>query len=105
MRCDHQTIPTNHPKFAGVTVEQLMEKGWMRLSVPTPYLPYANGEFVDTCYSARDAGSVIDPSSMIDPFGLSGACALPLFPADTTTTTPESTVRLISWHSGDCPAA
>ena len=29
----------------GVTFEALLERGWMRLNVPTPYLPYADGGF------------------------------------------------------------
>src|SRR3954452_7306084 len=36
--------------------------------------------------------------------GASGSPA-PELPADTTTTTPESTSWLTAWHSGDCPAA
>ena len=32
---------------SGVTLEALLEKGWMRLNVPTPYLPYAEGELSD----------------------------------------------------------
>ena len=61
-----QAIPANHPKFAGVTVDQLMEKGWARLNVPTPYLPFANGEFVTPSgkcefYSERMKEMGLDP--------------------------------------------
>ena len=41
-----QAIPANHEKFRGVTLDALMERGWMRLNVPSPYLPFANGEFL-----------------------------------------------------------
>jgi len=61
-----QTIPANHPKFTGITVEQLMEKGWVRLNVPTPYLPFADGEFLTPSgkcelYSERMKEMGLDP--------------------------------------------
>jgi anaerobic selenocysteine-containing dehydrogenase len=40
-----QALDTNAPKLQGVTFERLLERGWMRLDVPTPYLPYADGGF------------------------------------------------------------
>jgi anaerobic selenocysteine-containing dehydrogenase len=40
-----QSLQSNSDKMQGVTLAQLREKGWMRLNVPTPYLPYANGGF------------------------------------------------------------
>jgi anaerobic selenocysteine-containing dehydrogenase len=40
-----QALDTNSTKLEGVTFETLRERGWTRLSVPTPYLPYANGGF------------------------------------------------------------
>ena len=40
-----QALDTNAPKLQGVTFEGLLERGWMRLNVPTPYLPYADGGF------------------------------------------------------------
>jgi anaerobic selenocysteine-containing dehydrogenase len=40
-----QALESNTEKLRGVTFEGLLEKGWMRLNVPTPYLPYANGGF------------------------------------------------------------
>ena len=40
-----QSLRSNSEKMQGVTLEKLREKGWMRLNVPTPYLPYANGGF------------------------------------------------------------
>jgi anaerobic selenocysteine-containing dehydrogenase len=40
-----QALDTNAEKLRGVTLEALLERGWMRLNVPTPYLPYADGGF------------------------------------------------------------
>jgi anaerobic selenocysteine-containing dehydrogenase len=40
-----QALDTNAPKLQGVTFAGLLERGWMRLNVPTPYLPYAEGGF------------------------------------------------------------
>jgi anaerobic selenocysteine-containing dehydrogenase len=40
-----QALASQSPKLQGVTLEHLLEKGWMRLNVPTPYLPYAQGAF------------------------------------------------------------
>ena len=41
-----QAIVADHEKFRGVTIDALLERGWMRLSVPTPYLPFADGKFL-----------------------------------------------------------
>ena len=40
-----EALDTNAPKLQGVTFDSLLERGWTRLNVPTPYLPYADGEF------------------------------------------------------------
>jgi anaerobic selenocysteine-containing dehydrogenase len=40
-----QALDSQSPKLTGVTMEDLLERGWMRLNVPTPYLPYAEGAF------------------------------------------------------------
>jgi anaerobic selenocysteine-containing dehydrogenase len=40
-----QSLNSNSEKMQGVTLEKLREKGWMRLNVATPYLPYADGGF------------------------------------------------------------
>lgn len=34
-----------HPNLAGITWERLLEEGFCRLNVPTPFLPFAQGEF------------------------------------------------------------
>ncbi len=33
----------SHPALAGITLERLQERGWVRLGYPTPYLPFAEG--------------------------------------------------------------
>ena len=40
-----QALASNNEKLAGVTFEKLLERGWTRLNVPTPYVPYADGGF------------------------------------------------------------
>lgn len=61
-----QAITTKSAKFTGVTMEALEERGWMRLNVPTPYLPFANGEFLTPSgkcefYSQRLKEMGLDP--------------------------------------------
>ena len=40
-----QALASQSPKLHGVTLDELLARGWMRLNVPTPYLPYAEGRF------------------------------------------------------------
>ena len=40
-----QSLETQSPKLQGVTLDALLERGWVRLNVPTPYLPFAEGGF------------------------------------------------------------
>jgi anaerobic selenocysteine-containing dehydrogenase len=40
-----QALASGAPKLQGVSFDELLERGWMRLNVPTPYLPYADGAF------------------------------------------------------------
>ena len=40
-----QACDTTHPKMQGVTFDALMEHGWVRLNVPRPHLPFAEGGF------------------------------------------------------------
>jgi anaerobic selenocysteine-containing dehydrogenase len=61
-----QSLQTTSEKFRGVTFEGLSERGWMRLNVPTPYAPFANGEFLTPSgkcefYSERLKEMGLDP--------------------------------------------
>lgn len=40
-----QALNTSSDRLAGVTYERLLEHGWARLNVPSPFLPFANGGF------------------------------------------------------------
>jgi anaerobic selenocysteine-containing dehydrogenase len=40
-----QALDSESDKLKGVTLEALLEKGWSRLNVPRPYLPFAEGAF------------------------------------------------------------
>ncbi len=62
----HQALDTNADRLHGVTFEALLDRGWMRLNVPTPYLPYADGAFPTPSgkcelYSERMRGMGLDP--------------------------------------------
>jgi anaerobic selenocysteine-containing dehydrogenase len=53
-------------KLAGVTLDALLERGWMRLNVPKPYLPFASGRFLTPSgkcefYSERMERMGLDP--------------------------------------------
>ena len=61
-----QALDSTSDKLAGVTLEKLLQKGWMRLNVPTPYLPFASGGFLTPSgkcefYSPRLRDMGLDP--------------------------------------------
>lgn len=61
-----QALASTSKKLEGVTFEKLAEKGWMRLNVPTPYLPFAEGGFLTPSgkcefYSERMKEMGLDP--------------------------------------------
>lgn len=61
-----QSLQSKSAKFDGITLDALLERGWMRLNVPTPYLPFANGEFLTPSgkcefYSERLRAMGLDP--------------------------------------------
>ena len=67
-----QALATQSPKFTGVTFDELKSRGWMRLNVPTPYLPYAEGAFPTPSgkcelYSARMEAMGLDPLPTFTP--------------------------------------
>ncbi|MCC7054091.1 MAG: molybdopterin oxidoreductase family protein [Gemmatimonadaceae bacterium] len=41
-----QALESNSALMQGVTFEALLDRGWVRLNVPRPYLPFANGAFL-----------------------------------------------------------
>jgi len=41
-----QALDSNHQRMQGVTFDELSERGWVRLNVPRPYLPFAEGGFM-----------------------------------------------------------
>jgi len=41
-----QALASNHAHMQGVTFEALLDRGWVRLNVPRPYLPFADGNFL-----------------------------------------------------------
>lgn len=67
-----QALTTTDPKMTTVTYDGLMEHGWMRLNVPRPYLPYADGGFPTPSgkcefYSARMEAMGLDPLPAFTP--------------------------------------
>jgi anaerobic selenocysteine-containing dehydrogenase len=43
-----QALASEHPWLAGITPEELLDKGWVRLRVPTPFAPFADGATFNT---------------------------------------------------------
>ena len=67
-----QALATTDPKMATVTYDALMANGWVRLNVPTPHLPYADGGFLTPSgkcefHSARMAAMGLDPLPAFTP--------------------------------------
>jgi anaerobic selenocysteine-containing dehydrogenase len=67
-----QALSSTDPKMATVTYDALMTNGWVRLNVPTPYLPYAEGGFATPSgkcefYSARMEAMGLDPLPAFTP--------------------------------------
>ena len=61
-----QALDSPHERMKGVTFDRLVERGWVRLNVPRPFVPYAEGNFPSPSgkcefYSARLAEMGIDP--------------------------------------------
>jgi len=40
-----QALASGHQHLEGITFERLLEHGWARLNLPTPFAPYADGAF------------------------------------------------------------
>ncbi len=61
-----QALTGDHPRMRGITLEEVKEKGWMRLSVPETFAPFAEGNFPTPSgkcefYSASMAEQGMDP--------------------------------------------
>lgn len=61
-----QALDSTSDKMRGVNMDTLLEQGWMRLNVPTPYLPFAEGKFMTPSgkcefYSERLKEMGLDP--------------------------------------------
>ncbi|MBA3470035.1 MAG: molybdopterin oxidoreductase family protein [Herpetosiphonaceae bacterium] len=61
-----QALSLPHPSLAGITLERLQEQGWVRLNVPEPWVPFAEGNFYTPSgkcelYSERMAADGYDP--------------------------------------------
>jgi anaerobic selenocysteine-containing dehydrogenase len=59
-------LATDHPRMRTVTFDALMSKGWVRLDVPAPYAPFADGGFLTPSgkcefYSERLKDMGLDP--------------------------------------------
>jgi anaerobic selenocysteine-containing dehydrogenase len=67
-----QALDSPSDKLAGVSLDALMERGWLRLNLPTPYLPYADGHFFTPSgkcefHSARLLDMGLDPVPTFTP--------------------------------------
>jgi len=61
-----QAIDSPSPNLKGITLETLLERGWTRLNLPKPFLPFADGAFLTPSgkcelYSARMEQMGLDP--------------------------------------------
>ncbi|MGH7623463.1 MAG: molybdopterin-containing oxidoreductase family protein, partial [Gemmatimonadaceae bacterium] len=67
-----QALSSTSDKLRGVSLDTLLERGWQRLNVPTPFLPYAEGAFTTPSgkcefVSARMAEMGLDPLPAFTP--------------------------------------
>ena len=67
-----QALGAGTGKLRGVTLEALLDRGWMRLDVPTPFLPFAEGAFPTPSgrcelWSQRMADMGLDPLPTFTP--------------------------------------
>ena len=66
-------LDTDHPALAGITLEKLKERGWMRLNLPRPYLPFTDGFPTESgkleFNSSQAAAKLLDPMPGFTPPG------------------------------------
>jgi anaerobic selenocysteine-containing dehydrogenase len=90
-----QALNTDHERMRGITFDALLEQGWVRLNVPTPYAPFATGAFLTPsgkCHArGRDSPEGERPQDRrgdrarqtpgrprgAEPRGCAGACSCP----------------------------
>lgn len=81
-----QVLQSDHPALAGITLELLKERGWVRLNLPQPWAPFADGRFPTPSgkcelFSERMAAAGLDPVPAYTP------------PAESPQTAPELAQR------------
>jgi len=83
-----QALSSGHPRMRGVTLERLLEKGYVRLDVPSPFAPYADPERFNT-----PSGKIQVHAPELERLGLD---PLPAYvpPAEDPRATPERADRL-----------
>ena len=67
-----QACETDDARMLGVSLDALLERGWVRLNVPCPWLPFADGAFPTPSgkcelYSARMEAMGLDPLPSFTP--------------------------------------
>src|SRR5499433_3663696 len=60
-----QLLDSNHPSLRSITFDALRKQGWMRLAVPEPFVPFADGFSTPSgkleFYTARMSDAGLDP--------------------------------------------
>ena len=51
-----------HPRMAGIDWETLKTQGWQRLNVPSPFAPFAQGQFSDAVGQVRVLFGIVAPA-------------------------------------------
>ncbi len=67
-----QALSVKHPWMTGITYERLLDEGFVRLNLPDPFLPFAEGDFFTPSgkcefYSAQAAHDGYDPLPTFTP--------------------------------------
>jgi anaerobic selenocysteine-containing dehydrogenase len=82
-----QLLESGDPSTAGITLEELKARGWMRLNYPDPFVPFADGFLTPSrkleFFSERMACAGLDPLAGYTPAhetSLNGAVLAPQFP-------------------------
>jgi anaerobic selenocysteine-containing dehydrogenase len=66
-----QLLDSDHPSMRGITFDALRKRGWMRLAVPEPFVPFADGFPAPSgklaFYTARMTEAGLDPLACYTP--------------------------------------